>query len=373
MSKGQALKFDEFGLVIMGAIIFLGIMAVALTTPTEFTVKVTPAEITLNADPGSFQTFNITLSNKVTNVNISTSGEIADWLIPSRTDIGDIREKTVVPITVSVPSTAAGLVKKGRIVVKSSNGEADVAVTIVVSAVKKLTSRTFGVGDFNVSYVAGTKTLDSKDTTFASKSYFYEKPVTLNGQLSDDEIPIVSGGAVKFFVDGANDYGPIVVSQNGQNIFSETVGPGQVIVPINKTDLRAYNTFTIRADNPGLYFWTENVYSLSTVKLDVDYNGPVRKTFNFTLVPEEFSKFDHIQITFDTLGATQNAPPVRILLNGQPIYLAKPSAGLNQNFDVDSLGGFIRVGAQNSLVFGIDQPGQYQLGGATVTIFTRAG
>lgn len=372
--KGQfeKLKFDEFGLVILGGIIFIGILAISFSTPAEFPPKVSPTTIKLNMDPGSFDTFNVTINGKISDVNVSTSGEIADWLLPSRTDLGNLKEKVSVPITISVPSTAAGTTKKGKVVVRSHEGQADVEVTIVVSALKKLTSRSFLLGDFNVSYVVTAKTLDAKGSTFVSKSYLFEKPLSLVGVLSEDEVPIVSGARVRFIVEETNNYGPIIVTQNGREVFRQSVGPGEVVVPLNVSDIRKSNTIRITADAPGAYFWAENIYSIRDVSLDAALQGSIPKVFNFALVPEEYKKFDHVQMTYSVRGATANLPPLRISINGQDAFFGQaPISSFNQNFNRDVFGNFLQMGPQNSIVLSFDQPGIYQVGDASLTIFTR--
>lgn len=373
--KGQfdKMKFDEFSLVILGGIIFLGILLLSFGTPGEFPPKVTPSAVTLNLDPGSFETFDINISGKISEVNITTSGEIATWIQPSRADLGVLREKTTVLVTVSVPSAASAGTRKGKIIVSGKEGRDEVEVTVVISSFKRLASRVFGIGDFRVSYLSGSRTLDTRGDTFVSKSYLYEKPLNLVGIVNPEELPILTSGFASFVVEDTNNYGPIILTQNGRQIFSEVVGPGEVIVPLNLTDVRKSNTITIRADNPGIFFWAENVYSIRNVSLDIGYRGSAPKTFNFTLLPEEARKFDHAQITYNVRGVSPGLPPMRISLNGQTVFFERPPATFFSNsFARDISGGPIKVGEKNSLVFSFDQEASYDLSDANIIVFTRA-
>ncbi len=373
--KGQfdKLKFDEFSLVILGGVIFLGILVLSFTTPSEFPPKVAPLAVTLNLDPGSYETFNINVSGKITGVNVSATGEIANWMQISKTDLGILKEKEVVPVTISVPGIASAGTHRGKIVVLSKEGRAEVDVTVIVSAVKRLASRSIPIGDFKVSYQTGVKTLDSHGETFVSKSYLYEKPLNLVGVVEDDVLPILTGGSVRFVVEDSNNYGAVVVSQNGRDIFSEVVGPGEVVVPLNISDVGGSNAITIRADNPGIFFWAENVYGIRDVSLDIAYSGSIPKTFDFALVPDEYRKFDHLQLTYSVTDNTPQLPPMKITLNGQTVYFdTPPTTSFNQNFERDVFGGIIGVNERNTMTFSFNQEASYEISGATLTVFNRA-
>lgn len=371
--KGQ-MKFDEFSLVLVGAIIFMGILAIAFTTPSEFPPKVAPVKVSIDAGQGEYQTFTLNVTGKITGVNVSASGEIAGWMSFSKTDLGAIRESTPVQVTINVPSGASAGAHTGVVTVQSKEGHADVQVTVNVAAFKKLSSRVIPVGDFSVSYLSDAQTLDSRNTTFVSRSYLYEKPMTMFGSLTDQQLSIVNGGEVRFNVDDTNDYGPIIVAQNGREIFREVVGPGLVVAPLNVSELKKSNTITIRADYPGLFFWAENLYSISNASVDVSYQGPISKTVNFTLQPEEYNRFDHVQVSFKVAGASAGLPPMRIALNGKTIFLGvPPSTTFNMQFSRDTFGGPLSLGPSNLLTFSFDQQASYDVSGATLAVFSRTG
>lgn len=374
--KGQfeRMKFDEFSLVILGAIIFIGILLIAFSTPSEFPPRVSPASVTLNLDPGSSEVFYINITSGISEANVSTSGSIASWLQPAKTDLGVLKAKEVLPIVVSVPESATAGTRTGKIIVSGKEGRAEVDVTIVVSAVKRLTSRTLGIGDFKILYLSGSSTIAEHADTFVSKSYLFEKSVNIVGVIEDDKLPILNGGFVRFIVGDTNNYGPIVVTQNGREIFSEPVGPGEVIVPLNLTNLRRSNTIKIAADVPGIFFWAENLYSIRDISVEVSYRGGIPKTYNFTLTPNEQRKFDHLQLTYTVRGSTTSLPPMKIELNGQTIFFEKPpTTFFNRNFARDVFDLRLNVAERNSLAFSFDQEASYEVSDATLAVFSRAG
>jgi hypothetical protein len=366
-------KFDEFSIIAVGAVIFIGIVLLAFSTPSEFPPTVRPLEVKMSLDPGSYESFVFNISGKVTGVNITTSGEIAGWIQLSETDIGALRDKKSITATVNVPGIASPGTHRGVVTVWGKEGKADIQVAITVSSVKKLTSKTVSMGDFRVAYLAGSRTLDTFGNTFVTKSYLYEKPLNLVGVIESEEMPILTGASVRFIVEDANNYGPVIVTQNGRQIFSEVVGPGEVFVPLNMSDVRKSNTVTIRAENPGLFFWAENVYSIREASLDIDYQGRVDKVFNFSLSPEEYKKFDHLQLVYNVDEATAPLPPMRVSLNGQTIYEDVPSiTSFNSNIARDIFGSPIAMSDKNSMVFSFAQEASYTLSDATMIIYYRS-
>jgi hypothetical protein len=367
-------KFDEFSIIIIGVVIFIATLLLAFSTPGEFPPKVRPLEVKIAIDPGAYETFVVNISGRVTGVNITVSGQIASWIQPSRTDIGALRESVSVPVTVSVPGDAKAGVYRGTLTVSGKEGSTDVPIIVTVSPVKKLSSRTIPIGDFRVAYLAGSRAADTYGNAFLTKSYFYEKPLNLVGVIEPEELAILTGAYVRFIVEDTNNYGPIIVMQNGRQIFRELVGPGEVIVPLNMSDMKRSTAVSIRADNPGLFFWTENVYSIRDASLEIEYRGKVDKQFNFTLSPDEYRRFDHLQLVYNVKDSTAPLPPMRITLNGQTIYEKEPPlTSFNVNIERDVFDQPIILSDKNTMTFTFDREASYSLSDATLIIYYRSG
>jgi len=366
-------KFDEFSIIAIGGVIFIAIFLLAFSTPSEFPPTVRPLEVKMSLDPGAYETFVVNISGRVTGVNITVSGQVAGWVEPSRTDIGALRDTISVPVTVSVPGDAQAGVYRATLTVSGKEGSTDVPVTITVSPVKKLSSRTLSMGDFRVAYLSGSRAADTHGSAFLTKSYLYEKPLNLVGVIEPEELAILTGASVRFIVEDTNSYGPIVVNQNGRQIFRELVGPGEVIVPLNMSDMKRSTTVSIKADNPGLFFWAENVYSVRDVSLEIEYRGKVDKQFNFTLSSDEYRRFDHLQLVYNVGDATAPLPPMRVILNGQTIYEDEPPlTSLNVNIARDVFGSPIRLAEKNTMTFTFDREASYDLTDVTLIVYYRA-
>jgi len=115
------------------------------------------------------------------------------------------------------------------------------------------------------------------------------------------------------------------------------------------------------------------VYSVRDVSLEIDYQGRVDKVFNFTLSPEEYKKFDHLQLVYNVDEATSPLPPMRVSLNGQTIYEdAPPTTSFNVNIARDIFGSPITMSEKNIMVFSFSQEASYTLSDATMIIYYRS-
>lgn len=372
--KGQEkVRFDEFAIVLLGGIIFLGILLIAFNTPTEFPPKVSPASLRFELSPGDSQTFSINITGRISSSNITTSGVVGDWINVPQTNLGVLTQNTLITMTLNVPATATSGTHTGKIIVSGAGGKFEVDVTVFVTAIKKLTSRSLTVGDFKVRFLNEDRILDSVDNANTARSYFGEKKINLIGILEEEDIPLAKSAVARFVVEDTNNLGPIIVTQNGVDVFKQQVGPGEVVVPLNVSDMKRSNVVSIRSDTPGIFFWAENVYNIRNAEFEVSLEGSAPKTFNFTLLPEEINKFDHFQLTFLAKGPATPSTPLRITINDQAAYLAVPSPTVfSQNFARDLLGRTLVIGEINSIMFSFDQHSAYEIEDAILTIFTRA-
>lgn len=368
-------KFDEFGIILMGAVIFMGILAFGFTTPSEFPPKITPEKVSLDVDPGTIETFVVNISARVSQANISASGPIAEWVTFSRTDLGATGSKgEKVTVTVDVPENAKIGTHKGKIVVKAKEGEDSLDLTVAVAPIKRLVSRTVPLEDFSVRYVKGeNRVLESRDKAWISRSYLNENELRMVVEADPAEIPVLKNANIRFNVDDATNFGPLVILQNGVKIFDENVGEGEVVVPLNVSGIEDVNTIKMQSGSPGIFFWADNVYQVSNVQIDAKFDGSIPKNFQFRMSPEEQTRFDHLQLSYVVRGSSSSLPPLKVQFNDQVIYFTAPvKTSFNQNVDRDIFGGKLVAFPTNNLTFSFEQPGSYDVSEAAVTFYTKA-
>ena len=374
-TKGQmAPKFDEFTLILLGAVIFIGILAVALSTPSEFPPRLSPIELTIDMEPGESYVFDFNITRKLSRVNASTTGQIASWITLSDTQIGITNGFKKVTARIDVPDFVDPGTYTGKIVVRSREGRADIDVTVVIPPVRNLEARTFELGSFYVTYLDEIRELDTRESYSVRKNHFGGDPLTLVAEIEAEDLTVVDSAAVRLNVDSTNNYGPLIVTQNGEEVFKETVGPGEVFVPLNASDVQGFNTVVVSSGGPGIFFWATNTYDVSDVALEIGFDGQIERKFSFDATEEEVRKLDHLQLTFLVNDADIPVPELRVKVNDQTVFLKTPSTGIfNENLVGDLFGASIRLEEENTIELSFDQKGRYEVGEASLTIFSRAG
>lgn len=370
--RGQT-KFDEFALVLLGGFILIGILMIALLTPPEFAPEAEPAEISIALQNGTSGSFELNISGKITNVTLRATGEIREWLKFSETKFDLIIDHRIVDVTVNVPASASAGKHEGTIIVKGSGGEVKVPVTIDVSVAKRLVSKPIILGDFTVSFVSGSKVIDSKENVFVSKGYFSSQQQNLIGVVDDRELPIITGGVVQLLIEETNRFGNLIVTFNGVKIYDQKTNIGEVLIPIDASMIKKTNTVEIKAGNPGFFFWGNTVYKLRSVKFSIDFRGTLSKEFEFSMQQNEIDNFDHFQLTYTVKDSSVTLPPLFVAINNQTIFSSVPDKKFfNRNFVTDTSGRKLQLFGENKILFEFREEAFYDISNAVLTVFTRS-
>jgi hypothetical protein len=365
-------KFDEFTLVILGGVILIGVMAIAFLTPANFPPDVDPEEVFVTAVNGSSETFTLNISQKLANVTIDASGDIAGWLRFNPDKFGVITEYKLVEVTVNVPSTAAAGEHTGTITVTASKEKTAVPVTVNVLVAKKLSGRPINLGDFTVSFVSGSKSLDSKEDFTVSKGYFSSRNANLIGIVDDSDFPIITGGSVRLVIEDTNSFGNLKVFFNGELMHDAKTKPGELVIPIDASKIGRDNVVELKAGNPGFVFWGSTVYEIRSADFRIDFRGTLSKEFGFHLSEDEVRDFDHLQLTYRVKDASATLPPLTITVNNQTVFSNTPPLGLfNMNIDKSLSGVRLVISEENNINFSFAQEAYYEIGSAVLTVFKR--
>lgn len=362
-------KMDEFALVLLAGVILIGMLMIIWTTPLEPLPTVDPLSVSLSMLNGTSSSFNLNISGRITNVTLSATGAISTWIKFGKNNF-DVSEYVIVPVYISVPKTATAGTYKGNIIVRSTGGEKIVSVLVEVSTMKKIASRSISLGDFTVSYTAGTRVLDSKEATFVSKGYFSEKVISLFGLVSDEELPTLTGASIQIIVSETNSLGNLIVIFNGQEVFNERVGIGEVLVPVNVNLIKKSNSIVIKAGNPGFVFWANTVYKFSIVKFTISFKGAFSKEIQFALSESEISNFDHFQLSYRVKDYSVSLPKLTIKINQQTIFREKPDLTIfNRNFEKDMVGYALILSKNNTISFSFEEEAFYDIADVVLTVF----
>lgn len=367
--KGQR-NIDEFALILLAVFIFMGILMITWTTPTEFPPKIQPTSLSFSIQSGLSSSFDLNVSGKITSVNLSSSGKVGNWIKFGNNNFDVISGSVIVPATISVPKNTAAGTYKGTISVASTGGRVDVPVTVEVTQITKVTSRSISLGDLSIGFVSGATVAESKESVSIMKGYFYEKDFDMNANVEEKNLNNIKSGELLLDIGETNSYGNLIIIFNEQEIFNSKVAAGELSIPIDKSLVKKMNTIKIKADNPGFFFWANTVYNIKLAKFSINLQGAFAKDVEFTLRPEEVTNFDHMQLTFRVKDYSTPLPELTLAVNGQKIFFAKPELGFfNRNFASDLSGNVIKVSNLNKITFSFDQQAFYDIGDVVLTIF----
>ncbi len=372
--KSQA-KIDEFGIILLAAIILIGILAFVWGTPPTSLPgpEVKPTSKSLTIASGSTSIFDFEIIGTLTNVTLTATGEISSWISFNKNNF-DVVNSTTVKVTIKVPSWVGFNTYTGNIVVNSAEGEKIVPITISVEEVVGLVSHAFPpLGDFSISYRESSEVLDSKEDFKVSKGYFSENSASLHGLVDKTELPFVTETFLYITIEETNSIGNLIVFLNDQKIFDKKVGSGLEVIPINVSLIGESNIIIIKAGSPGWRFWTSTDYKIKLAEFTVDFKGSVPKAFNFSLEQVEVDNFDYLHLIFRREDSSRPLPELMIKVNSQIIFWSKPPLLLfNDTFRKDMWGNplFLTVG-DNTISFSIEERGFYDIADALLVLYYR--
>lgn len=366
--KAQA-KIDEFAFVLLAGLILIIILMIAWGTPTEAPPFVQPTSISLTIPRNMSSTFNLNITGGLSNVTLSATGGIGNWISFSKSNF-DVSGSTSVRVKVKVPNVATGTYN-GRIIVKSVGGQQSVSVNVLVAEqqVEELSRLIKELGDFSVIYTAGTETLDSKEDIEVSGGYLSTHSKNLVGVLTEKKLEMVEDGYIQLIVDETNNAGNLIVSFNDKDVFNENVGAGEILVPIEKSLIKRSNTVKISAGMPGWMFWMSTVYRIRSASFVVNYEGILSKDFPFSLDDNEITNFARFQLS-GKINCTPSRPEMQIKINNQIVYSERPPlTWITPTFDRDILGNSLSLSPENTISFSFDTEASCKISAANLYVY----
>lgn len=369
-------KIDEFAFVLMAGILFIFILTFAWTTPTEGPPVVDETYFEITADQGETRTFDFIIKGQtiLSSVNISGSGEVANWITFNRNDFDIDKDGSMtVTATLKIPSNVSTGRHSGRVVVKGKGGRDTFSVYVDISEERSDTSTTpVFLGDFSVSYTRGTDVLDSKEDIRVSGGYISERSIVLTGLITDEKLSITTDASVRLVIDVTNQAGNLIILLDSHEIYNKKVGTGEILIPIEKGLLEKSNMITIRAGSPGWKFWINTVYKIQRAEFNIDYEGAFSQTFNISMTKNEVDNFKRLSLYYRVPSGGYSVPlaDMMIKINNQIVYWdSPPLAFFDRSFSEDMFGNsiFLNEGT-NTITFMFEEQARYSMSDAMLTI-----
>jgi hypothetical protein len=363
----EASRIDEFAFVLLAGIILIVILTVSWSTLYAGAVEVTPTEKTLTIARGSSATFTIRVNGTATNVNLTGSGDVAEWLSFDRNNFDVSGSPVDVHATVTVPLDAQLKYYTGNVNVEFVGGKKTISLTINVSTVTvtETTHRVFGPEDFAVSYSVGTETVAEKKSFTVEKGLFTDSSARFSGTLSSEKLSMVTGGFIDITIDDTNSEGNLIVEFNGQEVFNDKA-EDRVSVDLEKSQIQKTNRIIVKAESPGWRFWVNNYYEIGSAKFGIDYEGISFKDFTFTLDSNDISNFKLGRLSFRVRDYDPSKLNDMIIkINNQVVFRGVPTLTyFSRSFGTEIP---LSIGT-NTISFSVDREAYYDLSDVILTI-----
>lgn len=365
--KGQQRVWDEFAWIIFAAVGFVLVITMIFTATTS-SPAVEPKSVSLTLEKGKIHTFPITIRSedggKMSNVTLSSFGEIKDWITFDKNRL-DVENSTTVRIRVEVPRTASLRNYVGGIKAETTGGSSSVSLSITVSTVSliPLESRPIFIGDVDVKYTRGSETLASKDNLEVRKGAFSESSEAFSISFPAEKLAVTTNARLELFIVDTNKRGSLIVTFNGREMHNGVTSTGKLVIPIDKSLLNTTNVVNIRTTGPSIFqFWSKAFYKIEKANFVIDFKDISERERTFELGQSESQNFHHFQLQGRVKEYSAPLEELFIRVNNQLVYAAKPPlVAFNQTLDRDVLGNKLVLENQNKISFSFEKEASISL------------
>jgi len=365
MGKSQA-KIDEFAFILLAGLLFIIILTVAWTSLPKPFVEVEPEFISLIVARGSSSRAVIYLNGSANNVTLKARGDIANWVRFSKNNF-TLAGEIEVSVIFSIPSTVEIRTYSGSIEIEFDGEKKSIPVSLDIVEREAETYKTFELGDFSISYYSGKEIIASKSDFEVVRGYFTDFPSTLVFSL--EKLYNLKNGLISLIVEQTNSAGNLIVKFNDKVVFNEKVGEGEIKIPIEKSEIKNYNTLKIEAGLPGWKFWMNTVYKIKQLSFEAEYEGMKFKEYTFSLKRDDVGRYKWGRLTFQIKNKTGEGNLV-VKLNDREIYNAVPPAPIGGYFGFYL--GDVELNTTNKVYFYTEKYSSYELQKVVLTLVFSA-
>ncbi|MDI6825991.1 MAG: hypothetical protein QMD36_02215 [Candidatus Aenigmarchaeota archaeon] len=359
-------KIDEFAFVLIAGLLIIIVMFLMWGVPTEIQIPVvSPTSQSLTIKRGETESFFLQINVTSDLVTLKAKGIISNWIKFSNNNFESAGLSSV-KVTVTVPYDTEERDYYGTIEVESAEGgKAIVSLTVtVIREVEKVEefSRSHYIGDFTVTYAAGSETVRSKTNVEVSK----DKKVNMGGAIERD-MNLVTDGFIIIDIYYTNSEGNLIIKFNNQVIFNQKVLPGRIRIPIDREYLSEYNVIEISTSVPGWKFWVDSIYKIDKVEFGINFFGNLEKKEVFTVSRDEIINFKEGRVEFyvESVGGDGY---LTVKINDRKVYEGKTTGRVSLKFEYVDVG---LVSGENTISFSTEIGTTYKIEKAKITIFYR--
>ncbi len=374
--KGQERIMDEFAWIILGAVGFVLLITIVLTITVSSPI-IEPKTLDTSLTRGVSYTFTITVRSEdgrpLTRVNLTSSGEIKDWVTFDRNNF-EAENSTTVRVRVDVPSSASIRTYTGAIKAETAGGSStmNVNINVVQQTVSRvLDYRPISLGDLEVRYNRSTDVIASRTNFEVNKGLFAETKEAFSTSTPNETLAITTGAYLDIIVVDSNENGNFVVEFNGLEVLNQKTGVGKIRIPLDRSMLNETNIISLKTTGPPFWqFWSKSVYKIERIDFGIEFFDVVTQQKKFTMSRNEIDNFHHFQLQSRIGEYSTPLEDLVVKINGQTVYINKPPLILfNQTIDRDMLGNKLFLSDENTVSFLFERSSSISLKDTTVLVY----
>ena len=360
--KTQTKIIDEFAFVLLGALIFIGIMLIFWTTPQEVAPSIEPRTISLRIIPNTQKTITFKIIGNLSSINLEANGTLSQIISFSENNFNVNGEKEVK----AVLKAPIGYDRyEGYIIARGKGGEDAVQVFVYVVPYLTLTSRSISINDFKVFYYGDEKIVDTKSDFVVEKSLFSSKEARL---VFSPERMDIEEAKIKIIISGVRGSGYLVVKLNGNTILKKKAREGFEEVSFNKSDVREMNFITIEVENEGFGILSKTSYNIYEAKVIIKYKSSPY-SFELSLSPHEIDNFYSLE--FSSVLVQQNNPAIEMRINNQKVFIGNlPISIFKINITKDLLGNELLLYPINNISISLLSEGEIYFSNNIIKVYS---
>jgi len=372
-------EMDEFGWILIGALVFIVVISVAWLPSREPSPVVDPKSVDLNIVAGSGTVFYVTINGsktgKMTNVTLTPIDCAQNWVSFDKNKL-EIEGSEKVMVSVVIPKGTTAGTYTGRIKVSSPGGETYISLKINVVSVSevKIKSRPILLGDINVKYSVGSENIATGRDLELSRSYFSKTEEAMNISIPTKKLDITTDGYINLTIEGTENAENLVVVFNGYTLYNKKAGTGTLIVPIDGSLIGNKNSLLIYTVSPPWYeFWSKSVYKIKEFGFYINYQDVKERERLFDLKDEEITNFKYFRLTGRVSDYSQPLREMEMKINDQLVYSnIPPLVFMNETIEKDAFGNTLYFrNTDNTISFSFERNSYYNLEDAFLIVYYR--
>lgn len=177
----------------------------------------------------------------------------------------------------------------------------------------------------------------------------------------------LSSASLDFVVSDTNGHGPLIITLNGQEVWSDYVEAGQAVeVELPVSEISDSNSIRITAGSSGWRIWSPTYYILENLQVKEQLISSEERTFEFQLSDAQLKNFYKGRVYMGNVKPTIRGEMAVILNEERVVFRGVPGRGAVINSFSSG------VKADNTVTFRMIENGYYEMFNIEIIVFTSA-